>query len=112
MNALQELDMPFTNTALLDNNTAPMDIAYNHKKGDQSKYIDVIYHKVHNNYESGWISLLEVKSDDNLGDICTKGCLLVTLRKLRTVIIDAKLWLMLDFGGYFIILLFHCRYSF
>jgi hypothetical protein len=58
------------------------------------------------NVESGWIYLLQVESADNLADICTKGLSQVTLQKLQTAIMDAKYRWILDFGGYFLILLF------
>jgi hypothetical protein len=58
------------------------------------------------NVESGWISLLQIESAENLSDIWTKGLWSVTFPKLRTAIIDAKSEGMLDFGGYFLMLLF------
>jgi hypothetical protein len=36
MNALEELNVPVTNTAMFCNNKAAIDIAYNHKIGDRS----------------------------------------------------------------------------
>jgi hypothetical protein len=89
-NALEELNMPVTNAAMFCNNKAAIDIAYIHIIGDRSKHIDVAYHLVHENVESGRISLLQVESAKNLADICTKGLPQVTLRKLRTAIMDAK----------------------
>jgi hypothetical protein len=82
--------VPVTNAAMFCNNKAAIDIAYNHKIGDRSKHIDVIYHLVHENVKSGRISLLQVESAENLADICTKGLLQVTLWKLWTAIMDAK----------------------
>jgi hypothetical protein len=90
MNALEELNVPVTNAAMFCDNKATIDIAYNHKIGDRSKHIDVAYHLVHENVESGQISLLQVESAENLANICTKGLLQVTLQKLRTPIMDAK----------------------
>jgi hypothetical protein len=89
-NALEELNVPVTNAAMFCDNKAAIDIAYNHKIGDRSKHIDIAYHLVHENVESGRISLLQVESAENLADICTKGLPQVTLRKLRTAIMDAK----------------------
>jgi hypothetical protein len=89
-NALEELNMPVTNAAMFCDNKAAIDMAYNHKIGDRSKHIDIAYHLVHQNVESGRISLLQVESAENLADICTKGLHPVTLRKLRTAIMDAK----------------------
>jgi hypothetical protein len=89
-NALEELNVPVTNAAMFCDNKAAIDIAYNHKIGDRSKHIDVAYHLVRENVESGRISLLQVESAENLADICTKGLPQVTLRKLRTAIMDAK----------------------
>jgi hypothetical protein len=88
-NALEELNVPVTNGGMFCDNKATIDIAYNHKIGDRSKHIDVAYHLVRENVESGWISLLEVESAKNLADICTKGFAHVPLRKLRTAIMDA-----------------------
>jgi hypothetical protein len=73
MNALEELNVPVTNAAMFCDNKATIDIAYNHKIGDRSKHIDITYHLVHENVESGRISLLQVESAENLADICTKG---------------------------------------
>jgi hypothetical protein len=71
-------------------NKATIDIAYNHKIGDRSKYINIAYQLVHESVESGRISLFHVESAENLADICTKGLPQVTLRKLQTTIMDAK----------------------
>jgi hypothetical protein len=89
-NTLEELNVLVPNAAMFCDNKAAIDIAYNHKIGDRSKHIDIAYHLVPENVESGRISLLQVESTDNLADICTKGLTQVTLRKLRTAIIDAK----------------------
>jgi hypothetical protein len=89
-NALKELNVPFTNAAMFCDNKAAMCIPYNHKIGDRSKHIDVAYHLVPENVESGRFSLLQVESDENLADICTKGLRQVTLRKLLTAIMYAK----------------------
>jgi hypothetical protein len=45
---------------------------------------------VHENIESGQISLLKVESDENVADICTKELPQVTLWKLPNAIMDAK----------------------
>jgi hypothetical protein len=105
-NAIEDLIVPVTNAAMFYNNKSTIDIAYNHKIGDRSKYIDVAYHVVHENIESGRISLLQIESDENLADICPKGLRQVTLRKLGTAIIDAIRGGILDFGGYFLTLLY------
>jgi hypothetical protein len=89
-NALEELNLPVTNAAMFCDNKAAIDIAYNHKVGDRSKYIDIAYHFVRENVESVRISLLQVESAESLADSCTKGLPQVTLRKLRTAIMDAK----------------------
>jgi hypothetical protein len=90
MNALKELNVLVTNAPMFCNNMAAIDIAYNHKICDRSKYIDIAYHLVCENVESGRSSLLQVGSAENLADICTKGLPQVTLQKLRTAIMDAK----------------------
>jgi hypothetical protein len=82
--------MPVTNAAMFCDDKAAIDIAYNHKIGDRSKHIDIAYHLVRENVESGQISLLQVKSAQNLSDICTKGLPQVISRKLRTAIMDSK----------------------
>jgi hypothetical protein len=71
-------------------NKAPIDIAYNHKIVERSKHIDIAYHLVRENVESGRISLLQVESAENLADICTKELPQVTVLKLRTAIMDTK----------------------
>jgi hypothetical protein len=90
MNALEEHNVPVTNADMFYDKQATIDIAYNHKIGDRSKHIDVAYHLVCENVESGQISLLQVEWRENLADIYTKGLLQVCLRKLRTAIIDTK----------------------
>jgi hypothetical protein len=105
-NAIEDLIVPVTNAAMFYNIKSAIDIAYNHKIGDRSKHIDVAYHLVHENIESGRISLLQIESDENLADICPKGLQQVTLRKLGTAIIDAIRGGILDFGGYFLTLLY------
>jgi hypothetical protein len=89
-NALKELNMPLTNAAIFCDNKAAIDIAYNGKIGDRSKYIDVAYHLVGENVECGRISLLQVEFAENLADICTKGLPHVTLRNHRSTLMDAK----------------------
>jgi hypothetical protein len=75
---------------MFSDNKPAIDIAYNHKIGDRSKHIDIAYHRVRENVESGRISLLQVELADNMAYIYTKGLPQVTLRKLRTAIMDAK----------------------
>jgi hypothetical protein len=70
--------MPVTNTAMFSDNKATIEIIYNHKIGDLSKYIDVAYYLVHENVESGQISQLQVESPESLDDICTKVHLQIT----------------------------------
>jgi hypothetical protein len=82
--------VPFTNATMFCVNKAAIDIAYNHKIGDPSKHIDIAYHLVSENVESGRISLLQGESPENLADICTKGLPQLTFWKLRTAIMDAK----------------------
>jgi hypothetical protein len=60
--------MPVTNSAMFCENKATIDITYNHNIGDRSKHIDVTYHLVCENVESGRISLLQVESAKNLVD--------------------------------------------
>jgi hypothetical protein len=77
-NALEELNVPVTNAAMLCDNKAAIDIDYNHTIGDRSTHIDIAYHLVRENGESGRISLLQVESAVNLADICTQGLPQVT----------------------------------
>jgi hypothetical protein len=53
MNTLEELNMPVTSAAMFCDNKTAIDIAYNHKIGNRSKHIDVAYHLVCENVESG-----------------------------------------------------------
>jgi hypothetical protein len=73
MNAIEELNMPVTNTPMFCKNKASIEIAYNHKIGDRSKYIDIAYLVVHGNVKSGRISLLQVEWAENLANIYTIG---------------------------------------
>jgi hypothetical protein len=59
---LEELNVPVTNAAMFCDNKAAIDIANNHKIGDGSKHIDIAYHLVRENVESGRISPLQVES--------------------------------------------------
>jgi hypothetical protein len=72
-NALEALNVPVTNAAMFCDNQAAIDIIYNHKIGDRSKHIDIAYHLVCENVESGRMSPLQVESAENLADICTNG---------------------------------------
>jgi hypothetical protein len=91
---------------------AAIDITYNHTIGNRSKHIDVAYHLVSENVESGQISLLQVESGGNLANIYPKGLQDIALQNLRTTIMDAKCQGMLDVERYFILLLFHSGYLF
>jgi hypothetical protein len=53
MNALEELDVLVTNAAMFYDNKATIDIADNHQIGDRSKHLNVAYHLVHENVDSG-----------------------------------------------------------
>jgi hypothetical protein len=79
-----------TNAPIFCNKTAAIEIAYNHKIGDRSKYHDGTYHVVHEYAESDWISLLQVETAEHLADSCTNGLPQVTLQKLRTAYMKAK----------------------
>jgi hypothetical protein len=72
-NALNDLNVPVTNPAMFCDNKATIDITYNHKIDHQSKSIEVTYHLVCETIKSGPLSLLQLKSAENLGDIGTKG---------------------------------------
>jgi hypothetical protein len=61
--------VPVTTAAMFCDNKAAIDIAYNHKIGDRSKDFDIAYHMVHENIESGRISLLQIESGENLANI-------------------------------------------
>jgi hypothetical protein len=90
MTAFEELNCPVTNAAMFCDNRAATDIAYNHIIDDRSKHIDIAYHLVHENVESGQISLLQVELAENLADIYPNGLPQVTLYKLQPATIDAK----------------------
>jgi hypothetical protein len=53
MNALEELHVLVTNSIMYCYKKPTIDIAYNHIICDRSKYIDVAYHVVCENVESG-----------------------------------------------------------
>jgi hypothetical protein len=82
--------VPVTNAAMFCYNNGAIDIAYNHKIGDQSKHIDVAYYLVCENVESGRISRLQVESREYLAIIFTIGLPQITLQILKTAIMDAK----------------------
>jgi hypothetical protein len=111
-NTLKELNIPVTTALIFCDKAATIDIPYNPKIGDQSKYIDVAYNLVYKNIESGQISLLQIESNENLANDYIKGVPQLTLWILRTAIMSAKYRRMLDFGRYFIILLFYYGYLF
>jgi hypothetical protein len=103
MTPFEEINVPDTNAPVFCDNKVAIDIAYNQKIGNRSKYIHVAHHLVLEKGESRQISLLQIELADNWADIWINELLLVILQKLRTAIIDAKLRGMLDFGGYIII---------
>jgi hypothetical protein len=70
-NSLEELNVLVTNAAMFCDNKTAIVIAYNYKIGDRSKYIDVIYHLVNENIESGQMSLLQIELGAKLGDSYT-----------------------------------------
>jgi hypothetical protein len=90
MITFEELDVLVTNTAMICNNKAGIDISYKHKNGLRSQHIDIAYRIVGENVESECISVLQVESAHNLAHIYTKGPLQVTLQKPRTAIMHAK----------------------
>jgi hypothetical protein len=63
---LEELNVPVTNTAMVHDNKAAINIAYDHKIGDRSKYIDIAYHLVREYVESRRISFRHVESAETL----------------------------------------------
>jgi hypothetical protein len=89
-NALKEPNVPVTNAPMFCHYKAAINITYNHKIGDRSKHIEIAYHLVCENVESGRISLLQVESAEKLAEIWNKALPQVTLRKLQTAIMDAK----------------------
>jgi hypothetical protein len=70
--------MDVTNAAMCCDNKPAINMAYNQKIGDQSKYINVAYDLGCKNLESGRICLLAVESGEHLANICTNESLLVT----------------------------------
>jgi hypothetical protein len=80
--------VPITNAAIFCNNKATIDIDYNHNIGDRSPNINIAYHFVHENIESGRITLLQVELAENLGNICTTALSEVTLQRLCWIMED------------------------
>jgi hypothetical protein len=109
MNALEEPNVPVTNPVIFCNNKTTIDIVYNHKIGDQSKHIDVFYHLVRDNVESGWISLFQVELGENLNNVYTNRLPQVTIWKLQTAIMDAKC---IGFWRIFSYIVIYCGFSF
>jgi hypothetical protein len=89
-NDLDELNLQLTNAAMFCDDKATIDIAYNHKIGDRSKYVNVAYQLVRENVDPGKVCLLHVESAEYLANIWTKRLPQKTLRKLGTAIMDAK----------------------
>jgi hypothetical protein len=58
MSALQELNVPVTNTTIVCDNKTTITFAYNHKIGDRYKHINVTYYILCENIESVWRYLL------------------------------------------------------
>jgi hypothetical protein len=109
-NALEELNVLVTNAAMYYYNKATIDIASNAKRGDRSKHIDIAYHLVRGNVESGPISLLQVELAENLADICTTGLPHVTYRNF-----GLQLWMQnmpeCRFWRIFSYVVIHCEFS-
>jgi hypothetical protein len=70
---LQELLMIDVPTALFCDSNAVIDVTYNLKLNNRSKYIDVAYHFTREQINKGNVSVMYVPSEENLVDICTKG---------------------------------------
>jgi hypothetical protein len=90
MNTHDNLNALVTNPAMLYNNKATIDFAYNHKINNRSKYINIAYDLLHENVEPGPISLLKVESAENLVHIYTKQPSQVILQTFCSPIMNAK----------------------
>ena len=58
--------------ALHADNTSANSLVTNHQLNEQTKHIDIHFHKIHEEIDNGSFTLLKVASSDNLADICTK----------------------------------------
>jgi len=72
-NALNELHIDLSATALHTDNNGTIDLTNNLRISNKSKYIDIVYYHVWDLVETGKINLLHVPSKDNLADINTKA---------------------------------------
>jgi hypothetical protein len=72
MNSLKELNGLVTNAAMFCYNMATIKMAYNHKIGHRSKYIDVAYHLVFEHFESRPISVCQVELAEILAEVFSK----------------------------------------
>ena len=60
-------------TALFCDSNAAIDVAYNPKLNDGSKYIGVAYHFTREQIDKGNMSVMYLPSEENIADICTNG---------------------------------------
>ena len=66
-----------------------MQLVYIAKYGNftkKSKYIEVHYHFINQNYLKGFIDIVKVSSENNLADILTKALGRVRFEKLRSLL--------------------------
>ena len=71
---------------MYEDNSGAVSIAKYWNFTKKSKYIEVYYHFVNENYEKGLIDVVEVSSDKNVADILTKALGRVRFKKLRSLL--------------------------
>jgi hypothetical protein len=79
---LQELLKYNIPNAIMSDSNSAIDITNNPKINDRTKHIDIAYHFTREQVEAGNITVLFVKSEDNLADVCTKGLSRISLGHL------------------------------
>ena len=70
--ALKELQGLNFAAALACDNKGTVDLVYNPRISDRSKYIDVVSHHLRDSVEEAKLVAIHVPSEQNLADICTK----------------------------------------
>jgi len=89
--ALKELHGPNFAAALACDNKRTLDLVYNPRISDRSKYIDVVYHHLRDSVKEGKLVIIHIPGKQNLADICTKGIPGLRFTYLNDKIIYSKL---------------------
>ena len=90
--AFKELHKSSFATTLTCNNKGTVDLIYNPRISDRSKYINMAYHYLRDSIKEEKLVVIHVSSKQNLVDIYTKGMPGSRFTYFNNKIIYSKLW--------------------